>query len=208
MASPTTGWTKIELAADDPRRGILTQIGFLSVYSHPGRSSPTKRGRALRELLLCQKVPDPPPNVDFTNFEDPTNPLPTARERLSRHATNEVCAGCHKITDPIGLALENFDGAGQFRDHEKGATIDPSGKLDAVTFKDAVGLGEALRTNPATTSCLVNRTYSYATGRATTGKDKELLSYFNAQFAAADYRVKALMRTVAESRSITEVVGP
>jgi hypothetical protein len=208
LASPTTGWTKIELPADDPRRGIVTQIGFLAVYSHPGRSSPTKRGRALRELLLCQKVPDPPPNVDFSNFEDPKNPLPTARERLHRHSADPTCAGCHKLTDPLGLALENFDGAGQFRDSDKGAAIDASGKLEAVSFQDAAGLGEALRTNPATTSCLVNRVFAYGTGRATTPKDRDLLTYFDGRFAASDYRVKALMRTIANSRAITEVVGP
>jgi hypothetical protein len=208
VASPTTGWTKMELSADDPRRGLLTQIGFLSVYSHPGRSSPTKRGRALRELLLCQKVPDPPPNVDFSNFEDPRSPVPTARQRLDRHSADPACAGCHKITDPIGLALENFDGAGQFRDNEKGAAIDASGKLDAVAFNNAAGLGEALRTNPAITSCLVNRAFAYGTGRATTAKDKELLAYFGGRFTDAGYRVKALMRTMATSRSIAEVLAP
>ena len=120
--------------------GLLTQVTFLASHAHPGRSSATLRGKALRELLLCQKVPRPPPNVDFSLIEDPKSTLRTARERLAAHRANPVCAGCHKLTDPIGLALENFDGAGQYRATEKGAPIDASGSLDGTTFNDAVGL--------------------------------------------------------------------
>src|SRR5262249_13531248 len=138
------GWVPYEFPAGDPRAGILTQIGFLAQYAHPGRSSPTRRGRAIREVLLCQKVPDPPRNVDFSNFENPANPLPTARERLTRHQENPVCAGCHRVTDPVGLGLENFDGAGQFRATERDAKIDPSGVLDGEKFADAAGLGKAV----------------------------------------------------------------
>jgi hypothetical protein len=84
----------------------------------------------MRELLLCQKVPDPPGNVDFSLFNDPDAPSRTARQRLSVHATQPSCAGCHKLTDPIGLALERIDGAGQLRSTENDIAIDPSGDLD------------------------------------------------------------------------------
>jgi hypothetical protein len=117
------------------------------------------RGKALRELLLCQKVPRPPPNVDFSIIENPKSTMKTARERLTAHRSNPVCAGCHKLTDPIGLALENFDGAGQFREAERGAPIDASGSRDG-RFK-LVGLGRALHDHPAPPACLVRRVYSY-----------------------------------------------
>src|SRR5690606_7737678 len=119
---------------NDPRAGLVSQVGFLAMASHPGRSSPTLRGQAIREHLLCQSVPEPPGDVDFTLFEDPDSSLKTARERLVAHANVPACAGCHKITDPIGLALENFDGAGQFRTTENGAPIDTSGELDGISF--------------------------------------------------------------------------
>ena len=158
------GWTPYEIPEDSPRAGLLTQIAFLASHAHPGRSSPTLRGKALRELLLCQKVPRPPPNVDFSLIEDPKSTLHTARERLAAHRANPVCAGCHKMTDPIGLALENFDGAGQYRDTERGAPIDASGSLDGQTFTDPAGLAKALHDNPALPTCLVKRAYGYGIG--------------------------------------------
>ena len=120
-------WHPYEFAANDPRGGILTQVAFTALHSPPGRGSPTLRGKALREVLLCQKVPAPPAAVKFDIVQDTNNPLyKTARDRLKAHATNPVCAGCHKIIDPIGLALENFDGAGAFRTTENGVAIDTS----------------------------------------------------------------------------------
>src|SRR5262249_4661582 len=145
-------WSAYELPENDPRAGILTQVGFLAVNAHPGRSSATRRGRALRENIMCQKVPDPPPNVDFSAIETPDPKIRTARERLAIHCTNPVCAGCHKITDPIGLSLETFDGAGEYRASEKGAPIDASGSLNGKNFEDAKGLGAAVHDDPAVTS--------------------------------------------------------
>ena len=102
------GWTRYEVPADSPRVGLLTQIAFLASHAHPGRSSATLRGKALRELLLCQTVPRPPPNVDFSIIEDPKSTLRTARERLTAHRANPVCAGCHKITDPDRSCAREF----------------------------------------------------------------------------------------------------
>src|SRR6185369_16516725 len=130
-------------------------ISFLAGHSHPGRSSATLRGKALREVLLCQTVPRPPANVDFSAIENPDPSLKTARDRLDFHRKNPVCAGCHKITDPMGLALENFDGSGQYRETEKGAPIDASGILDGKEFKNVAGLGQALHDSPAVPACLV-----------------------------------------------------
>jgi hypothetical protein len=193
-------WASYESPPGDMRAGILTLPGFLALYSHPGRSSPTKRGRAVREIFLCQKVPDPPPNVDFSAVNDPKSPFKTARERLDFHRKNSVCAGCHKITDPIGLAFENFDGAGQFRATERGAPIDASGTLDNVNYADAAALGKVIRDDPATTTCLVSRLYSYAIGRPMNPKDDRLrLEDFQSRFAASGYRVKALLKEVGMS---------
>ena len=199
----TRTWAPYEFPADSPRVGMLTQISFLAVHSHPGRSSATLRGKALREVLLCQPVPRPPANVDFSIVENPNSNYKTARDRITAHRSNPVCAGCHKITDPMGLALENFDGAGRYRDNEKGNPIDASGSLDGVEFKDAVGLGKALHDHPALTSCLVKRVFAYGTGGP--AKSDEVLKYVNASFAEEGYRLPDLLRTITLSKAFSEV---
>jgi hypothetical protein len=193
------GWVEYDTPPDSQRAGLVTEVSFLALHAHPARSSPTRRGKAVREQLLCQKVPDPPPNVDFSIVEDPHAVFHTARERVTAHLKNPVCAGCHRITDPIGLALENFDGAGQFRTTEKGAMIDASGSLDGHAFKDAAGLGQALHDSPALTSCLVRRVYSYGVGSGDTGGRNELMAYYDKEFAAQGYKFKSLLRDIALS---------
>ena len=203
-----SAWVPYEFPADDPRAGLLTQIGFAALASHPGRSSPTLRGRAIRENLLCQKVPDPPGDVDFSLFESPEVQLKTARERLTVHRTNDACAGCHKITDPIGLGLENLDGLGQFRTLENGTAIDSSGDLDGLPFSDAAGLGRAMHDNPATTACVVSRLASYAVGRNLAGTDKATLAFLEARFAEAGYRFPDLLKSIATSDAFFAVTAP
>ena len=156
-------------------------------------------------MLLCQKVPDPPANVDFSKFEDPKNPLPTARERVAVHLENPVCAGCHALTDPIGLALENFDGAGQYRQTENGAPIDASGELDGIAFTDAVSLGKALRDNPALESCIVNRLYAYSIGRKRDGCGKAAARAVPGRFDKKGYRFDEMLRTVILDKSFFSV---
>lgn len=202
------GWTPYELPADSGRAGILTHVSFLTLHAHPARSSATLRGKALREVFLCQKVPPPPPNVDFSAVEDPDSSLKTAREKLEVHRSNASCAGCHKIMDPIGLTLENFDGAGQFRAAENGAQIDASGDLDGKPFKDAVGLGEAISNSPALPTCLVKQVYAYATGGAIKSKDP-MVKIFEQDFADSGYRVVDLLRDIAMSEAFSRIVaGP
>lgn len=195
------GWEPHTFASDDPRGGILTLVGFLAQHAHPGRSSPTRRGRALREILLCQTVPDPPPDVDFSGFEEPSARLMPARERLSAHATVPTCRGCHSLTDPMGLALENFDGAGQFRKTEHGMPIDASGSLNKVTFADPAGLGRAVRDEPALRSCIVNRLYGYSTGRAPAAAEAPLLSYFRTNLDRRGYRFDDMLKSIILSKS-------
>ena len=200
------GWRPFQYAEGDPRAGILSQISFVGLYSHPGRSSPTKRGKALRETLLCQRVPDPPANVDFTLVQQTTSSVyKTARDRVTAHLQNPVCAGCHKITDPIGLALENLDSVGAYRTTENGAPIDASGELDGVKFSDAAGLGKALRNSPALPQCLVNRLYSYGVGHAPRGDEVDFLKELLTDFSNDGYRVPALMQRIAMSDAFYRV---
>ena len=207
--APKHGWTPYEFAASDPRAGILSQISFDALYAHPGQSSPTLRGKAVREVFLCQKVPAPPANVNFAVAQDTSNPdYKTARARLTAHRTNPTCAGCHRIMDPIGLALENFDGIGAFRGDENSAPIDASGELDGVGFANAAELGKAVHDNPAAVSCLVDTMYKYASGRVPAKSQRQWMGWLNARFAAEGYRVPALLRVMALSDGFYAVSPP
>lgn len=201
------GWTPYEFADDSVRMGLLTHVSFLAANSHAVRSSPTLRGKAMRELLLCQHVPEPPPNVDFSKLEDAENAR-TARERLKVHNENPSCAGCHLITDPMGLALENFDGAGNFRETENGAELDISGELDGVFFDDIAGLATATRNHPKLSYCLVNRLYAYATGGPVSLRyDRDILKSFESEFVEGGYKLPDLLKSLAVSDAFTALRG-
>jgi hypothetical protein len=208
VVQPSLGWVPYEFPEGSPRVGLLSQVSFLALHSHPARSSATKRGKALRELLLCQRVPSPPANVDFSAVENPDARLRTARERLDFHSQNPVCAGCHKITDPMGLALEQFDGAGRYRVTEKGVKLDVSGTLDGKAFTNIDGLGLALHDHPALPGCLVRRMYGYGTGGPLSRADNPAVTALTAAFAQSGYKVPDLMRMIASSDAFLEVVEP
>ena len=204
-----TGWDRFRFPDDDPRGGLLAQVSFTALHAHPGRSSPTLRGKAIRELLLCQPVPAPPNNVNFAVVQDTSNPnLKTARERLTAHRTEPTCAGCHRIVDPPGLALENFDGAGQYRSDENGAPIDASGDLDRQRFSDAAGLGKALHDDPVASACLVSSLYRYAVGRSIAPGERDWVRWLTKTFADDGYRIPDLMRRIVLSRAFYAVSSP
>lgn len=109
------------------RRGILTLGGVMLTHSRSNDSSPIHRGKMIRERLLCQPLPPPPPGLVL---QPPgLDPNKTTRERYADHASNAYCASCHKLMDPIGLAFEHFDGIGRFRADDNGLAIDVSGQI-------------------------------------------------------------------------------
>jgi hypothetical protein len=199
------GWIPFEFEDDSPRIGLLTHVSFLAANSHAVRSSPTLRGKAMRETFLCQSVPNPPPNVDFSLLEEDAD-ASTARERLAAHNSNPSCAGCHLITDPMGLSLENFDGAGRFRVDENGVELDIAGELDGTFYDDIAGLAQAMRDHPKLSACLVNRLYAYGTGGPVSLRDdRDTLRWFEDRFAANGHRLPALLRDLALSEAFSTV---
>jgi hypothetical protein len=202
-------WQPYEFPASDPRGGILTQVAFTALHSPAGRSSPTIRGKALREIMLCQHVPSPPGDVDFSKFElASARGDSTARVRLNVHASVPACAGCHKLMDPLGLSLEHFDGAGEFRTADHGAPIDASGTLDNVTYSDSAGLARAVAQNPAASSCLVDRLAARALGRATSSGERLWVKQLKQSFAADGHHMKKLMRDIANSEALYRASAP
>lgn len=208
QAARSDGWTPYQFGPNDDRAGLLGQAGFLAMYSHSGRSSPTLRGRAIRELLMCQPVPNPPGNVNFTAVQDTANKaMPTARIRLTSHQTDPVCSGCHMITDPVGLSLERFDGIGAVRMTENDAPIDISGAMDGIEFQGATGLGKAMAASPETTTCVASRALEYVTARPP-DDDVALVEAVEKQFAADGYSIRALFRRVVTAPQTWQVKLP
>ena len=209
VPAPTMeGFGAVTLPADGERQGLLGQASILSIWAHPTSSSPTLRGRFVREVLLCQEVPPPPVAVD-TAIPEPSPEARTLRERLTAHRESPVCASCHSLLDPIGLGLEHFDGLGHFRRMDSGAVIDPTGELDGVAFDDSAGLGDALAEHPGLAGCFTRRVLRYATGRVEDDvRDLGTLRALDDAFWDSGHRVDALLRAVALSPAFRRVRAP
>jgi hypothetical protein len=201
------GWAPYTFGPDENRAGLLTFAGFLMLdTTHEGRSSPTIRGKTVRELFLCQKVPSPPPNVNFAVVQDTHNPLyKTARERLTAHRDNPTCAGCHALTDPTGLSLENYDAVGAYRADENGVAIDTSGTFEGKTYRGAIALQQILSDSPSLSNCLVRRMYEYGVGRPVKVSEHDWLAYADERFAREGHSVAGLIRTIASSKAFQAV---
>ena len=195
-----TPWVRYEFPAEHARVGLLGQVTFLSLFSHPGASSPTLRGKAVREHLLCQAIPPPPPDIDFSLVRDTDNPnFRTVRDRLEEHRSNPTCAGCHTLMDPVGLALEVFDASGVYRATENGAHIDTSGEWAGQKYSDAQELINLLKDDPGLTSCLVQRVYRYGTAREPLPTESRWLNSIHAQLRNDGVRWRDLIGFIAQN---------
>jgi hypothetical protein len=158
----------------------------------------------VREVLLCQHLPDPPGDV-ATVLPDPSDDAPTMRDRLEVHRADPTCAACHDLTDPIGLGLENFDGLGSWRDLDHGYLIDASGDLDGDGFANAWELAQAVADHDRLGPCLTKNLYAYASGRVLEDADDDTIDWHAQGFEAEDDRVLFLMRDIATSRAFRTV---
>ncbi len=198
------GFGQTELPDDGRRRGLLGQVSFLALQSHPANTSVTRRGLFVREVLLCQSLPSPPAGLN-TSIPEASEEAPTMRDRVEQHLADPSCAACHSSMDPIGLGLENFDGLGGWRDTENGVTIDASGDLDGVPYAGAWDLGQALHDHPNTGPCLARTLFQYAGGRLVGAGETELLDWHAAGFAESGYSVKFLLRDLVTSPGFRRV---
>lgn len=202
------GWYFHEFPQDDPRSGLLSHASLLALHSHPGRTSPTLRGMAISEVFLCEKIPQPPANVNFAVVQDVNNPtLKTTRARLQAHLDDEECATCHKRTDPVGLGLEQFDGVGTFRTMENGEPIDVASEFNKIAFNGAASLGEQFRNSQSVSDCLVRSVWRYANARNPVPADEQWLMRMTGGFNQDGHRIPALFRALANDPSFY-ALGP
>ncbi|MBV1860457.1 MAG: DUF1592 domain-containing protein [Nannocystaceae bacterium] len=202
----------VELSADSHRTGLLTTGAFLSVMSHPSLTSPAARGKFVSERLLCLKIPPPPGSVD-TSIPPGTKPE-TKRERFVRHTTDPVCAGCHVMMDPSGLALENFDAVGRYRLEETvefdGVThelpIDPAGDILGDSFSDGREMAELLSESDGFSQCITRQLMRQTFGREIEGDELDTAERLAETFAEHHYDFLELMRAVALHPNFTTIV--
>jgi hypothetical protein len=199
---------RVELPADGPRRGVLGQGSFLTIFAHPSTSSPTKRGKFIREALLCQPVPPPPPNVETKLPKDDGGPRHTTRQKLAAHRKDPRCNGCHKAMDPLGLAFESFDGIGARRTSEAGLPLDTSGELDGRPFRDAAELGALLAGQDKIGACVARALFRYALGHLETEGEEPLMDELARGLARDGYKFPALVANVIKSEGFRHISGP
>ncbi len=188
--------------ANEARRGLLGHASILSVTAYPNRTSPVLRGKWVLENLLGTPPAAPPPDVP--SLEETTGdgaPL-SMREATERHRAAPACASCHRLMDPPGFALEQFDAVGRFRTRTAtNQPIDATGEFpDGTTFDGAAGLRDALLRRPDRfVGTLVEKLLTYALGRGVEHYDAPTVRAITRAAAAADYRFSAIVTEIARS---------
>ncbi len=186
---------------DEARKGLLGQGSILALTSHAERTSPVVRGKWILENILGMPVPPPPPDVPPLKENQEGQRLRTMREQMAEHRINAVCASCHKIMDPIGLALENFDAIGAWRSQDAGVPIDATGELaDGTKVDGVVTLRKALLSRPEVfVGTMTEKLLTYALGRGLDYHDMPAVRAILRDAAAKNYRFSALVLGVVHS---------
>ena len=186
-----------------PRRGLPTQGSVLLLTSVADRTSPVQRGKWVLQVLLGSPPPPPPPNVPA--FEDTKASLEgrllSVRERMEQHRANPACMSCHRVIDPIGLALENFDVTGRYRIKDNGVAVDSTGQLyDGTPMEGAAGLRSALlKYKDAFLMTFAENLMTYALGRRVEAYDMPALRAIVRDAEKQDFRIGAFIGGVTRS---------
>jgi hypothetical protein len=199
-----SNFRRIELPpAFDMRRGLLGKGSIETISSAPDRTSPVGRGKTIMQIFLGVEPPPPPPDVkiDLKTDDIRGGAVPSMRQQMEMHRKNEPCATCHKIMDPIGFSMENFDAIGHWRITDGDSAIDPSGFLvDGSKLDGVKGMREALlRYSPQFVRVLTEKLMIYALGRGTEYYDMPLLRSIVHEAERNHYRFSSFVLGVVKS---------
>ncbi|HET6283975.1 MAG TPA: DUF1592 domain-containing protein [Polyangia bacterium] len=165
--SASTTFQPVQPQGSGTASGLLTLPVFLSTLAKPDESSPIYRGKFVREELLCQLLPPPPPNVPKAPV---VQPGVSTRERLKQHEVDPSCSVCHVLMDPIGFGFENYDAIGQFRATDNGQAVDANGEVNAPAdvagkFNGVVELGQKLASSKIVQECMSRQWFRFMLSR-------------------------------------------
>jgi hypothetical protein len=197
-------WRKVDLPPDSPRGGILTQGAVLVVTSNPTRTSPVKRGLFILDYVLGTPAPPPPADVPLleASEEEIQDHEPTLREALELHRDSALCKSCHARMDPLGLALENFNALGMWRDQERGQPIHPAGQLITGETFENIGQLKRILAGPRRRDfyrCLTEKLLTYALGRGLEDTDTHTVDQIVNALELHQGRFSVLLNGVIES---------
>lgn len=187
--------------------GILSMGAFLSAHAHSDQSSPIKRGVAIRERILCQKLGEPPPNAGMAPEVDFNS---STQERFAQHTADPACASCHQYIDPIGLAMERFDGIGQYREEENGVSINPTGDLVDVeglgtgtsnSFVTLPQLSTIIVESDQGAKCFVKQMYRFAFGGLEATDEELHIDELASQFESNNRNIQSLLVDIVASQT-------
>jgi len=222
--APPEEFGMVRFPASSDRAGLLGQATFLTLTSKPEETSPTERGLFIREHFLCQKVPPPPPGVSASLPPLSESKPMTSRERLKVHLSNESCASCHRLIDPIGFGLEKFDAIGRKREKlaltffpARGETerkptkveldLDTKGRISGIPdsdFSTPAQLGEVLANNAECQKCVVKQVFRYAMGRPETPTDGAVIEKGFNDFKRSQFQFQQLIISLVTSKAFRE----
>lgn len=198
----------IEVELSPKRRsGILTRAAVLALTTKANKGDPVHRGIYVRERILCTPLPPPPPDIVVV-APDP-DPSLTTREQFAEHSQNASCAGCHRLVDPIGFGLENYDPIGRWRESENQKPIDASGELFATfdidgAFQGSQQLANTLAQSEQVQRCMVLNFYRYAQGRAEVMDEVCDVDQLYQGFQNDQYDFMSILRTMISSPAFTK----
>ncbi len=196
--------TLSRVTVTQPERGsILGHAGVLTLTSHASRTSPVLRGKWVLGRLLCEEPPPPPPGV--TALKPEANPNASLRQQMEAHRANPACAACHKVMDPIGFGMENFDAVGRTRTlDDLGFAVDSSGKLpDGRSFNGLAQLSQTIKQDEKLPTCISQELFVFGLGRDNSKADACMLRDISNTFKAKGYRLPELVVGLVQSPAFT-----
>jgi hypothetical protein len=202
-ALPPVDLVRVDLP-DNTRGGVLRQGSFLVSTSHPATHSPTKRGKWILDRLLCRKPPPPPADVPL--FDPNVSSDGTLRQKLEtlHQGAATSCMVCHQLIDPLGFALEHYDGVGQWREMDNGLPVDATGVMPdtGVPFDGAAELSTVIAGDARFASCVAQQLLTFGLGRHTTADDRPMIDKLGTDFTADGYNMARLVERVASSSAM------
>ena len=185
---------------DENRRGLLGQGSILTVTSQPDRTSVVLRGKWILENIMGTPPPPPPPNVNTNLPQDVAEPK-SLKQLMEQHRASPTCATCHRVMDPLGFALENFDGVGEWRTKDRSGPIDATGQLaDGSRVDGPVSLRRALLKNPEMFArVLSEKLMTYALGRGVEYYDEPTIRAIAREASKQNYRFSSIVAGIAKS---------